>query len=83
MAKAGQILLGKTTARRIEKSLRWDGVSDFDGKGYQVVTDYLREHPANGQAEPVRRSLGEGGRVADAVPRQENTQEPGAGKEEP
>jgi hypothetical protein len=51
--EAGQILLGKTPARSIEKALKWDGVSDFDGKGYQVVTDYLREHPADGQAERV------------------------------
>jgi hypothetical protein len=71
--EAGQVLLGKTTARRIEKALRWDGVHDFEGKGYQVVTDYLREHPADGRSE----------RVADAVPRQENRQETGAGKEEP
>jgi len=71
--EAGQVLLGKRTARQIEKSLRWDGVHDFEGKGYQVVTDYLREHPGDGQAE----------RVADAVPRQENRQETGAGKEEP
>ncbi|GAH75758.1 unnamed protein product, partial [marine sediment metagenome] len=49
--EAGQTLLGKTPARRIEKALRWDGVHDFEGKGYQVVTDYLREHPANGQSE--------------------------------
>ena len=71
--EAGQVLCGKTPARQIEKALRWDGVHDFEGKGYQVVTDYLREHPGDGQSE----------RVADAVPRQENTQEPGAGKEEP
>ena len=69
--EAGQILLGKTTARQIEKALRWDGIHDFDGKGYQVVTDYLREHPADGPSE----------RVADAVPRQENRQEPEGGKE--
>ena len=71
--EAGQILCGKTPARTIEKSLRWDGASDFDGKGFQVVTDYLREHPVAGQAE----------RAVDAVPRRENTQEPGAGKEKP
>ncbi len=71
--EAGQTLLGRTTARQIEKALRWDGVHDFEGKGYQVVTDYLREHPADGQAE----------RVADAVPRQENRQETGLGKAEP
>jgi len=69
--EAGQILLGKTTARQIEKSLRWDGVHDFEGKGYQVVTDYLREHPAAGGPE----------RAGDAVPRRENRQEPGPGKE--
>ena len=71
--EAGQILLGKTPARQIEKALRWDGVHDFDGKGYQVVTDYLREHPIAGRSE----------RASDAVPRQENTQELGAGKEKP
>jgi len=69
--EAGQVLLGKTPARQIEKSLRWDGVHDFEGKGYQVVTDYLREHPAAGGPE----------RAGDAGPRRENRQEPEGGKE--
>ena len=71
--EAGQILVGKTPARSIEKALRWDGVHDFDGKGYQVVTDYLREHPVAGRSE----------RMPDSVPRQESTQETGPRKEEP
>ena len=42
--EAGQILLGKTPARQIEKSLRWDGVTySYEGKGYEIVTRYLEE----------------------------------------
>lgn len=35
--------LGNVTARDIEKSLRWDGVS-AEGEGYKVVTDYLAQN---------------------------------------
>jgi hypothetical protein len=69
--EAGQVNLGKVPARKIEKSLRWDGVHDFDGKGYQVVLDYLREHPMAGQAEPA----------AETVPRETNVPERRPGKE--
>jgi len=52
--EAGQILLGKTPARRIEKALRWDGKTfSYEGKGYEVVTRYLEENglrPAAGEA---------------------------------
>jgi len=35
----GQILLGKTPARHIEKSIRWDGSYSCEGKGFKYVTD--------------------------------------------
>lgn len=35
--------LGDTSARQIEKALRWDGVSQ-QGQDYQVVTKYLQRH---------------------------------------
>ena len=41
--EAGQTLLGKVPARRIEKSLRWDGVHDYWGKGNETVVKYLAE----------------------------------------
>jgi len=68
--EAGQVLCGKTPAREIEKALRWDGVHDFEGKGFQTVSDYLCEHSATGLSE----------RAAESVPRQENRQETGPGK---
>ncbi|MGI4791048.1 MAG: two-component regulator propeller domain-containing protein [Janthinobacterium lividum] len=37
---------GLTPARDIEKSLRWDGISDA-GQGYQVVTSYLATRRGN------------------------------------
>jgi hypothetical protein len=40
--EAGQVALGKMPARQIEKSLKWDGVHDFGGKGYETVVDFLR-----------------------------------------
>jgi hypothetical protein len=40
--EAGQILLGKTPARQIEKALRWDGVThSYQGKGFEIVSKYL------------------------------------------
>jgi hypothetical protein len=41
--EAGQVLLGKTPARQIEKAIRWDGVHDFEGKGYETAVKYLTE----------------------------------------
>ena len=36
---------GVVTAREIEKSLRWDGVTGFyAGLGYKIISDYVREH---------------------------------------
>lgn len=68
--EAGQILLGKTTARQIEKSLRWDGVREDDGEGYRGVVEYLRDHPRPAGAEG-RPS----GRGSDAVEREERMPE--------
>ena len=45
---------GITPARQIEKALRWDGVRDFDGKGYQAVTEYLKSHPDATKAPGAR-----------------------------
>ena len=46
---------GITPSRQIEKALRWDGQQDCDGKGRQVVSEYVRTHsptaPAAGPAE--------------------------------
>ena len=43
--EAGQVLLGKTPARSIEKALKWDGKTfSYQGKGYEIVTRYLEEH---------------------------------------
>ena len=39
--EAGQVLCGKTPARQIEKALRWDQKSSFNGKGYKILTAYL------------------------------------------
>jgi hypothetical protein len=39
--EAGQVILGKVHARQIDKALKWDGVSDFEGKGYETITAYL------------------------------------------
>ena len=36
---------GLTSARQIEKQLRWDGVTDID-HDYDVVTQFLADHPA-------------------------------------
>jgi hypothetical protein len=36
---------GLTPAREIEKAIRWDGVRDFDGKGFEAVTEHLKQHP--------------------------------------
>lgn len=44
---------GLQTARQIEKSLRWDGVSG-DGEGYQVVTDYLAAQKNSPKSRPAR-----------------------------
>jgi hypothetical protein len=38
---AGQTLLGKVPARRIEKAIRWDGVHNFEGKGFEAVSAYV------------------------------------------
>ena len=35
---------GITPSRQIEKALRWDGKGDFDGKGREVVSEYVRTH---------------------------------------
>jgi hypothetical protein len=35
-----------TTAREIERGLRWDGVTySCAGMGNKIVTDYLKAHP--------------------------------------
>jgi hypothetical protein len=40
--EAGQTLLGRTTARKIEKALKWDGKTfSYQGKGLEIVTAYL------------------------------------------
>lgn len=39
--EASQELAGLKSARRIEKSLRWDGTGDDNGNGYAVVSAYL------------------------------------------
>jgi hypothetical protein len=36
-----QRLVGLSPARLIEKILRWDGKSDYSGKGYETVTAHL------------------------------------------
>ena len=44
--EAAQTLLGKTPARQIEKALRWDGKTySYQGKGYGIVTAYLKSLP--------------------------------------
>ena len=40
--EAGQTLLGLTTARQIERSLRWDGLHDYGGKGYDTILSQTR-----------------------------------------
>ena len=39
--EAGQVLCGKTPARHIEKAIRWDGVHNFEGKGFETVNAYV------------------------------------------
>ena len=43
--EACQNKCGLTSARQIEKQLRWDGVTDID-HDYDVVTKFLADHPA-------------------------------------
>jgi predicted NAD-dependent protein-ADP-ribosyltransferase YbiA (DUF1768 family) len=54
--EAGQTLLGRTTAREIEKALRWDQKTfSYQGKGYQIVSDYLKANglrPGGDEAAP-------------------------------
>jgi len=33
----GQVALGKTPARQIEKGIRWDGITECGGKGFEIV----------------------------------------------
>jgi hypothetical protein len=35
--EAGQAALGKVTARQIEKSIKWDGLHNYGGRGFQAV----------------------------------------------
>jgi hypothetical protein len=38
----GEVALGKRPARKIEKALRWDGVThSYQGKGFEIVSKYL------------------------------------------
>jgi hypothetical protein len=67
--EAGQKVLGMRTARQVEKALRWDGVSDFDGKGFAVVRDHL-----------VQTETKTSERSADAPSRRENSAPVGAGQ---
>jgi len=60
--EAGQVIIGKVPARQIEKAIRWDGVSDFDGCGFVAVSDYLKRVAAESR---------ETGKDAEA--RRENT----------
>ena len=47
--EAGQTLLGKTPARQIEKSLKWDGITpSCQGKGNEIITQYLERKAALG-----------------------------------
>lgn len=39
--ECGQSVIGLTTARQIEKSIRWDGVSECSGKGFATITNQL------------------------------------------
>ncbi|MEA3367401.1 MAG: hypothetical protein U9R68_04735 [Planctomycetota bacterium] len=65
--EAGQTLLGLTTAREIEKALRWDKMHDFDGKGFQIVSEYL----ARDESGPDRHERG-----SDTAPRVESKTTP-------
>lgn len=46
--EAGEVQLGKTPARQIEKALKWDSLHDFGGKGYETVVKYLDERGRQG-----------------------------------
>jgi hypothetical protein len=51
--EAGQTILGIHTAREVEKSIRWDGLRDFEGKGYETITTYLKQNTSKeGDAAP-------------------------------
>ena len=56
--EAGQTLLGKVPARRIEKALQWDGKAfSYQGKGYEIVTAYLNSRASGevaGDGRPRR-----------------------------
>jgi len=42
---------GLTTARQVEKSLRWDGVTDsYSGRGYEIVTTRIAEQSGHKEA---------------------------------
>ena len=44
---------GLTTARDVEKSLRWDGVTDsYSGSGYEVVTAHQAEQSGHKESRP-------------------------------
>ncbi len=51
--EAGQTLLGLTTARQVEKALRWDQKTySYQGKGFHIVAQYLEKsglRPGSGQ----------------------------------
>jgi hypothetical protein len=40
--EAGQARAGEIPSRQVEKSIRWDGVHDFEGKGFLTVTDWFK-----------------------------------------
>jgi sugar lactone lactonase YvrE len=46
-SETAQMAIGERTARQIEKSLRWDHVSQISsGHGYELVTEYVQANPA-------------------------------------
>jgi hypothetical protein len=41
--EAGQVALGKTPARQIEKALRWDQETSFNGRGFEIISSYVEQ----------------------------------------
>jgi len=53
--EAGQVLLGKTTARQTEKSIRWNGrLPDCRGKGFEIIASHIQNAKLFGTSSESR-----------------------------
>ena len=47
-AEKTQRAVGLVSARAVELSLRWDGVSNYAGRGFQVVSEAVKPRASGG-----------------------------------